>query len=187
VCRQYVELDSQIRLFRFVNLKSAVFGIGEVWFNIGNAMLLMLSRKQNVNYWFELECWDEKTRWRGCCAYLLHSWRPVVNISRVRHRKGVACWYCFSLNTVSIQTALPLLVMLLKRQSFPVTCQAGTEERYTSPVPDPGARRGWVISATPRPLYPGERDRVRSTPGWSENNVLSQSKLAQIGDVVHFY
>ena len=71
-----------------------------------------------------------------------------------------------------------------KRQSFTVTCQASTQERYTSPISYPGARKG--VSATPRPLYPREREQVSSTPGCSDNNILSQSKLAQSGNAAHF-
>jgi hypothetical protein len=32
--------------------------------------------------------------------------------------------------------------------------------------PDLGARRGWVVSTTPRPLYPRERPGTRCTGGW---------------------
>jgi hypothetical protein len=31
---------------------------------------------------------------------------------------------------------------------------------------DLGARRGWVVSATPRPLYPQERPGTHCTGGW---------------------
>jgi hypothetical protein len=31
---------------------------------------------------------------------------------------------------------------------------------------DLGARRGWVVSATPRPLYPRERPGTHYTGGW---------------------
>jgi hypothetical protein len=32
--------------------------------------------------------------------------------------------------------------------------------------PDLGARRGWVVSTTPRPLYPRERPGTPCTGGW---------------------
>jgi hypothetical protein len=32
--------------------------------------------------------------------------------------------------------------------------------------PDLGARRGWVVSTTPRPLYPQERPGIHCTGGW---------------------
>jgi hypothetical protein len=32
--------------------------------------------------------------------------------------------------------------------------------------PDLGARRGWVVSTTPRPLYPWERPGTHCTGGW---------------------
>jgi hypothetical protein len=31
---------------------------------------------------------------------------------------------------------------------------------------DLGARRGWVVSTTPRPLYPRERPGTHCTEGW---------------------
>jgi hypothetical protein len=33
-------------------------------------------------------------------------------------------------------------------------------------IPNLGARRGWVVSTTPRPLYPLERSGTRCTGGW---------------------
>ena len=44
---------------------------------------------------------------------------------------------------------------------YSLTCQAGTEliTGVAVPIPDPGANRGWVVSATPRPLYPQEKTR----------------------------
>jgi hypothetical protein len=34
------------------------------------------------------------------------------------------------------------------------------------PFCDPGARRGWVVITTPRPLYPRERSGAHCTEGW---------------------
>jgi hypothetical protein len=34
------------------------------------------------------------------------------------------------------------------------------------PFRDLGARRGWVVSTTPRPLYPRERPGTHCTGGW---------------------
>jgi hypothetical protein len=62
-----------------------------------------------------------------------------------------------------------------KGKSCPITCRADTEERHSVGVPilDPGARTWWLISATPRPLYPRERGQVRigQESGWASGPV----------------
>jgi hypothetical protein len=51
--------------------------------------------------------------------------------------------------------------VLERYKDSPITCQAGTEEKgYSSTHTRPGARSGWVVRATPRTLYPHERDPV---------------------------
>jgi hypothetical protein len=37
---------------------------------------------------------------------------------------------------------------------------------HASTKADLGARRGWVVSTTPRPLYPRERPGTHCTGGW---------------------
>jgi hypothetical protein len=34
------------------------------------------------------------------------------------------------------------------------------------PILDPGAKKGWAVSATPRPLYPWNRPGTDCTGGW---------------------
>jgi hypothetical protein len=42
----------------------------------------------------------------------------------------------------------------------------GVDRGIALPFRDLGARRGWVVSTTPRPLYPRERPGTHCTGGW---------------------
>jgi hypothetical protein len=59
-------------------------------------------------------------------------------------------------------------ILYCKRWTYPVTdskAQRG-DRGIALHYLDLGARRGWVVSITPRPLYPRERPRTHCTGGW---------------------
>ena len=54
-------------------------------------------------------------------------------------------------------------------KGHPITGHEGPEgeQRYTPTLPStPALDGGWVVNATPRPLYPRERPGTRCTGGW---------------------
>jgi hypothetical protein len=59
--------------------------------------------------------------------------------------------------------------VIAKSKSPPITGHQGPKRRSRGIallIIDLGARRGWVVSTTPRPLYPRERPGTHCTGGW---------------------
>jgi len=70
---------------------------------------------------------------------------------------------------------LPLVLSLFgicvrkKGKGHPTTClcrHRRKPEVQFQPIRSHSARRGWVVSATPRPLYPRKRLRTQCTGSW---------------------
>ena len=64
-----------------------------------------------------------------------------------KHAKPIWCYYVWNYTELK---AVPLQTRQAHRGGRGIV----------PPSNDPNARRGWVVSATPLPLYPKERDRV---------------------------
>jgi hypothetical protein len=75
--------------------------------------------------------------------------------------------YLFLLEDLSLNTIPCSLVTVKVQLSRYRPEQAQRVKRCTAlAFRDPGARRGWVVSITPRPLYPRGRPGTHCTVGW---------------------
>jgi hypothetical protein len=74
--------------------------------------------------------------------------------------------YLLPLHPFMVSTGTPLL---LKGKGHPITGHQkprGGSRGIALLILDLGSRRGWVVSTTPRPLYPRERRGTHCTGGW---------------------
>jgi hypothetical protein len=88
----------------------------------------------------------------------------------------IRCTICFRFNTTNSLYMFRALICSLsggtvytvKGKVFPLRPeQAQTVDRGIAPsFLDPGARRGWMVSTMPWPLYPRERPGTHDTGGW---------------------
>jgi hypothetical protein len=69
--------------------------------------------------------------------------------------------------TKRLKTSNALVTVVKVKQSRHRPEQTQRVDRGIAlPFRDLGARRGWVVSSTPRPLYPRERPGTHYTGGW---------------------